>query len=224
MISKISNYVVDSKYDKPRMSMCYISFYEESVETIRLNNIKENRNISVDVLLGERPSDDLLLRNDCTGNDIMSTLSPKIFTLEMSYNRYDNNNDVECAVFDLLNALTCTPNNFDINTKNLSISDIKRKIHIAVAKCDNSIKIESRRGGANTILMGTDMSKYEIDSVYNNVNIIITDKIPNNKVIVISSDNKCGIGINLVNNPDKSIFYLKETLDYHKVIKWFTVQ
>lgn len=54
MISKISNYVVDSKYDKPRMSMSYISFYEESVETIRLNNIKENRNISVDVLLGER--------------------------------------------------------------------------------------------------------------------------------------------------------------------------
>jgi hypothetical protein len=53
------------------------------------------------------------------------------------------------------------------------------------------------------------MSKYEIDSVYNNVNIIITDKIPNNKVIVISSDNKCGIGINLaLNSMIYSIFIL----------------
>ena len=55
------------------------------------------------------------------------------------------------------------------------------------------------------------ISNYVVDSKYDNS-------------IKISSDNKCGIGINLVNNPDKSIFYLKETLDYHKVIKWFTVQ
>lgn len=221
MINKISNYIIDTKPDKPNIMMSYISFYEESYDDIRLGIIRNNRNISVDVLLDERPSSDLLFRSD--ENDIMATITPQVYSLQMSASKYFDTSDVEKATFNLLNSLTCAPSKLDINTKGMSYSDIKRLIQTTAGKCTSAIVRDSRRCSTSTVLMGAEVGKYEIDKIFN-CDVIVTDKIPYNKVIVISVDSKCGMGINVVENPDKSLFYLQETQDYSKVIKWFTVQ
>jgi hypothetical protein len=221
MINKISNYIIDKKPDTPNIMMPYISFFEESYDDIRLGIIRNNRNISVDVLLDERPSSDLLFRSD--ENDIMATITPQIFSLHMGASRYFDISDIEKATFNLLNALTCAPSKLDINTKGMAYSDIKRMIQTTAGKCTASIVRDSRRCSTSTVLMGTEVGKYEIDKIFN-CDVIVTDKIPHNKVIVVSVDNKCGMGINVVENPDKSLFYLQETQDYAKVIKWFIVQ
>lgn len=221
MINKISNYIIDKKPDTPNIMMSYISFFEESYEDIRLGIIRNNRNISVDVLLDERPSTDLLFRSD--ENDITATITPQVFSLNMRASGYFNTSDIEKATFNLLNSLTCAPSKLDINTKGMAYSDITRLIKSTAGKCTAAIVRDSRRCSTSTVLMGTDVGKYEIDKVFN-CDVIVTDKIPHNKVIVVSVDNKCGVGINVVENPDKMLFYLQETKDYDKVIKWFIVQ
>ena len=233
MITKISNYTINNKCDKNQACFSYIDMVEVTSEDVKLESIRNNRSISVDVLLDERPSEDLDQRYPIEGiYSTMDTITPKIFSFNMTASIYKNPVDIENATFNLLNRLTSSSTNKDITIIGKSPSEIEKRILLMMQMCSENIIQESRMGRATTIILGKNVLSYlsDIDMITKihfdpiNFNILVSEKIDPNKIIVMRVDNKCGMGINLVNNPDKSIFYLKETLDYHKVIKWFTVQ
>ncbi len=232
MISKISNYVINNKFDKLQSVFSYIDMVEVTPEDIKNEIIKNNRSISVDVLLDERPSTDLDQKESIDNlYNTMGTISPKILSVNMSATIYKNPIDIENSTLNLLNNLTSASNTNVIAIYGELPSEIERKILFSMRVCSEKIIQESRLGRATTIILGRNIVSYlNIDEIQKRTfdpircDILVSDKIDPDKVIVMRVEDKLGIGLNVVDNPDKSLFYLKESNNYEKVIKWFFVK
>ena len=228
MITKISNYQIDNKTNQPNVMFNYIDFAEESEEEIKLRNIANNRSISVAVLLDERPEEDLEQRVYDNFESIgIGTISPKIRSINMSSSKYKDSIDIENSTLCLLDNLTNTPTTIDFSLKNtsLSLEAIKKKIILNISLSSNRISMESRIGSATTIIVGSNIKSYfGYTESLNNWDIVFSDKINHDKIIVMRVEKKYGIGINVVDNQYDSLFYLAETPNYEKVIKWFTIK
>jgi hypothetical protein len=249
-IEKICNYSEDTKNPyQPSISISYIDMITED-EDAQLRELKrENRELAIDIILDEKDESEWENRNNLpnTGfsSGYTSTISPKIFTVNTRAQKFTSFKDLECEVFNKLEILTKNvPSSIAKlagNTLNLNIPTdndseaFRRRVLTKITMCSNFIAMESGKGIANTVIVGRNAIQYVqsyeqiIDnnntSILGGMNLIVSNYIDPDKVIVMRCENTPGVGLNVIFKPNDLVYYMVETpQSWEKTIKWFWIK
>lgn len=93
--------------------------------------------------------------------------------------------------------------------------------------CSNLIAVDSGKGMANTVIIGTNIMEYLNSQLLINfgIDLIVSSFIDPDKIIVMRIDKNIGVGLNVVFKPNDNVYYLVETpKSWEKVIKWFYIK
>lgn len=248
-IEKICNYSEDTKNPyQPSISLSYIDMITED-EDAKLRELKrENRELAIDIILDDKDESEWENRNNLPntgfGSGYTSTISPKLFTVNTRAQKFTSFKDLEYDVFNKLENLTKnTPLSISkllINTLDLTIptdNDLEafgRRVLTKIAMCSNFIAMESRKGIANTVIVGRNAIEYiqshekiTIDntSILGGMNLIVSQYIDPDKVIVMRTENTPGVGLNVILKPNDLVYYMVETpQSWEKTMKWFWIK
>jgi hypothetical protein len=244
-LNKICNYSEDTKNPhQPSISISYIDIITED-EDAQLRELKrENRELAIDIILDEKDEIEWENRNNLpnTGFDsgYISIISPKIFTVNTRAQKFTSFKDLEYEVFSKLESLTknvpTSIAKLPGNTLNLTIptdndfETFKRKVLTKITMCSNFVAMESRKGIANTVIVGTNaiqyIQEYELmGSILGGMNLIVSHYIDPDKVIVMRTENTSGLGLNVILKPNDLIYYMVETpQSWEKTMKWFWIK
>lgn len=246
-IEKICNYTEDTKTPYlPSISLSYIDMITED-EDVRLRELKrENRELAIDIILDEKDESEWENRNNLPniGFGSYPTISPKIFTVNTRAQKFTSLKDLEYEVFNKLESLTKNVPTSIVklpgNTLNLTIPTdndfeaFKRRVLTKITMCSNFVAMESGKGIANTVIVGTNAIQYIqgyeqiIDNnttILGGMNIIVTPYIDPDKIIVMRTENTTGVGLNVILKPNDSMYYMVETpQSWEKTMKWFWIK
>jgi hypothetical protein len=245
-IEKICNYSEDTKNPyQPAISLSYIDMITED-EDIQLRELKrENRELAIDIILDEKDESEWENRNNLpnTGFGSYPTISPKLFTVNTRAQKFTSFKDLEYEVFNKLESLTknvpTSIAKLPGNTLNLTIptyngldsfDSFKRRVLTKITMCSNFIAMESAKGIANSVIVGTNAIQYieeykQMDSILGGMNLIVTPFIDPDKIIVMRTENTAGVGLNVILKPNDSMYYMVETpQSWEKTMKWFWIK
>jgi len=245
-IEKICNYTEDTKNPyQPAISLSYIDMITED-EDIQLRELKrENRELAIDIILDEKDESEWENRNNLpnTGFGSYPTISPKLFTVNTRAQKFTSLKDLEYEVFNKLESLTknvpTSIAKLPGNTLNLTIptyngldsfDSFKRRVLTKITMCSNFIAMESAKGIANSVIVGTNAIQYieeykQMDSILGGMNLIVTPFIDPDKIIVMRTENTPGVGLNVILKPNDSMYYMVETpQSWEKTMKWFWIK
>ena len=244
-IEKICNYTEDTKNPyQPAISLSYIDMITED-EDIQLRELKrENRELAIDIILDEKDESEWENRNNLpnTGfsSGYTSTISPKIFTVNTRAQKFTSFKDLEYEIFNKLESLTknvpTSIAKLPGNTLNLTIPThndfeaFKRRVLTKITMCSNFIAMESAKGIANSVIVGTNAIQYieeykQMGSILGGMNLIVTPFIDPDKIIVMRTENTAGVGLNVILKPNDSMYYMVETpQSWEKTMKWFWIK
>ena len=247
-IEKICNYTEDTKNPYlPSISLSYIDMITED-EDAKLRELKrENRELVIDIILDDKDESEWENRNNLPntgfGSGYMSTISPKIFTVNTRAQKFTSFKDLEQEVFNKLESLTknvpTSIAKLPGNTLNLTIptyngldsfDSFKRRVLTKITMCSNFIAMESAKGIANSVIVGTNAIQYieeykQMDSILGGMNLIVTPFIDPDKIIVMRTENTAGVGLNVILKPNDSMYYMVETpQSWEKTMKWFWIK
>ena len=249
-IEKICNYSEDTKNTyQPSISLSYIDMITED-EDVKLRELKrENRELAIDIILDDKDESEWENRNNLpnTGFGSYPSISPKLFTVNTRSQKFTSFKDLEYEVFNKLENLTKNvPSSIAKlagNTLNLTIptdnnldtfESFKRRVLTKITMCSNFVAMESGKGIANTVIVGTSAIQYiqsyekiTIDntSILGGMNLIVSHYIDPDKVIVMRCENTPGVGLNVILKPNDLVYYMVETpQSWEKTIKWFWIK
>jgi hypothetical protein len=248
-IEKICNYTEDTKNPYlPSISLSYIDMITED-EDAKLRELKrENRELVIDIILDDKDESEWENRNNLPntgfGSGYMSTISPKIFTVNTRAQKFTSFKDLEQEVFNKLESLTKNvPTSIAKlagNTLNLTIPTdndseaFRRRVLTKITMCSNFIAMESTKGIANTVIVGRNAIQYVqsyeqiIDnntSILGGMNLIVSHYIDPDKIIVMRTENTAGVGLNVILKPNDLVYYMVETpQSWEKTMKWFWIK
>ena len=242
-IEKICNYSEDTKNPyQPAISLSYIDMITED-EDIQLRELKrENRELAIDIILDEKDESEWENRNNLpnTGFGTYPTISPKLFTVNTRAHKFTSFKDLEQEVFNKLESLTKNvPTSIAKlagNTLNLTIPTdndseaFRRRVLTKITMCSNFIAMESTKGIANTVIVGTKAIQYieryeQMNSILGGMNLIVTPYIDPDKIIVMRTENAAGVGLNVILKPNDLVYYMVETpQSWEKTMKWFWIK
>ncbi len=248
-IEKICNYSEDTKYPyQPTISISYIDMITENEEEQLRELKRENRELAIDILLNEKDESEWENRANLPifgfEGYTLNTISPKMFTVNTRAQKFTSFKDLEYEVFNKLEILTKnTPTSISKlpgNSLNLSIptdNDLlafQRRVITKITMCGNLIAMESGKGTANTIIIGTNAIQYvesycqvidDSTSILGGMNLIVTPYIDPDKVIVMRCEKTPGVGLNVILKPNDLVYYMVETpQSWEKTIKWFWIK
>jgi hypothetical protein len=246
-ITKICNYTEDTKNPYlPSISLSYIDMIIED-EDAQLRELKrENRELAIDIILDEKDEIEWDNRNNLPnigfGSGYTSTISPKLFTVNTRAQKFTSFKDLEYEIFNKLEILTknvpLSIAKLPGNTLNLTIptyngldsfESFKRRVLTKITMCSNFIAMESGKGIANTVIVGTNTIQYieeckQMGSILGGMNVIVTSFIDPDKIIVMRVENSIGTGLNVILKPNDNKYYMVETpQSWEKTIKWFWI-
>ena len=248
-IEKICNYSEDTKNPyQPLISLSYIDMITED-EDAKLRELKrENRELAIDIILNEKDESEWENKNNLPNSGFESgyttTISPKLFTVNTRAQKFISFKDLEYDIFNKLENLTKNvPSSITklvVNTLNLTIPTdndseaFRRRVLTKITMCSNFIAMESRKGIANTVIVGRNAIQYVhnsehiIDnntSILGGMNLIVTPYIDPDKVIVMRCENTPGVGLNVILKPNDLVYYMVETpQSWEKNMKWFWIK
>lgn len=120
-----------------------------------------------------------------------------------------------------------------------NISLFNRRLQTTIIACSNMIAVESRRGPATTILIGKGVLKLLIDSsslytqhnlssnivgILAGINVITSDRISPDKVIVLRAQRELEAGLMFIENKHMSQYYFAEAeKTFDNMFKYFRV-
>jgi hypothetical protein len=213
-------------------------------EDAKLRELKrENRELVIDIILDDKDESEWENRNNLPntgfGSGYMST-SPKIFTVNTRAQKFTSFKDLEQEVFNKLESLTKNvPTSIAKlagNTLNLTIPTdndseaFRRRVLTKITMCSNFIAMESAKGIANSVIVGTNAIQYieeykQMGSILGGMNLIVTPYIDPDKIIVMRTENTAGVGLNVILKPNDSMYYMVETpQSWEKTMKWFWIK
>jgi hypothetical protein len=214
--------------------------------------IKKNRDLAIDALFDEEKVEEYQNREQwgesLDQESYVSTISPRIVSLNLNVNKYNNLPDLYDIVISKLESLTQNPmsiKNFDYtisNDPNLSdyenFNQNSRKIISRINMVSGHISMTSRTGPPKTMIVGNDVLDILVQStMFSNqvsgsgpilgnlmgMNVIFSPLVKNNKIILIRVSERTDPGINLINNTSQNEYYLGETNGWENFIHWFNV-
>lgn len=249
-LEKICNYLESTKPSLPKIQMNFIDYVEEPNEEYQRELKRKNRELAIEAVLDNKVEEfknrDSFI-NPLDNEGYMSTISPKINSINVQGKTYLDLTDIYTDVMMTLESLTSTPMSTPQNLniiirKDPSLTDsenemaLSRRVITRMMMTSNLIASTGRTGPANTIIVGLEAYKYLLISngmmAYNDgvvtgningMNIIPSPYIKSNKIIMMRNVQKTENGLNVINCPNEMRYFLKETPSYSKIINWFEV-
>lgn len=256
-LQSICNYTEIQSESKPHLNISYMQMIESSNSEYKREIIKKNRDLAIDALLDEQKVEEYQNREQWGESfdqeGYVSTISPRIVSLNLNVNKYNNLPDLYDIVISKLESLTQNPmsvnnlsiNNFDYTiSNNPNISDYEnfnqnsRKLITRIMMVSNHISMTSRMGPPKTMIVGKKVLDMLVQSPYfsnqvsgtgpiignlSGMSVIFSPKIKSNKIILIRVSERTDPGINLINNTSQNEYYLGETNGWENFIHWFDV-
>jgi hypothetical protein len=252
-LEKVCNYSENSKPSLPQGIIAYIDMVEDGPSDEYLRELKrKNRELAIDAVLDNKIEE---FKNresflDPLDNEgYMSTISAKVMSVNATASKFTDNNQLFSDIISKLDSLTSKPMNIPqslnlIIQNDTSLTDSEnemansRKLMSKIMMLSNLIATTSRRGPANSMIVGIEAYKYILlsNSItltnYNKVvtgsmmgiNIIPSPYIKPNKIIMMKTDKQSGGGLNVVRNVNDSTYFMVETPNsWDKSIHWFEI-
>lgn len=244
-IKKICNYTEDNKPYQPTISLAYMDFLTENEDEMQRELKRQNRDLAIDILLDEKDESEWENRNNLPQFDGVFTtvMSPKLFSVNTIAKNFTSFENLEYEVFTKLENLTKnqpTSNNSMLNSLNINITNLnstydfvalQRRVVSKIMACKNIITMESRKGSANTIIVGINVAKYieirdmNINNMFIGLDIVVSPYIDKDKIIVMRVEDNISIGLNVILKPNDDKYYMVETpQSWEKTMKWFWVK
>jgi len=251
-LEKVCNYVESTKPSLPQAQMTFMDWVEEPNESYQRELKRKNRELAIEAVLDNKVEEfknrDSFL-NPLDNEGFMSTISPKINSINVQGKTYldlfDIYNDVMMTLESLTSKPMVVPQNLNVSIqKDPNLTDYEnesstsRKVITKIMMTRNLISSTGRTGPANTIIVGLDAYKYlllsngmmmatikdgVVDGNINGMNVIPSPYIKSNKIIMMRNVQKTENGLNVINCPNDMRYFLKETPSYSKIINWFEI-
>ena len=249
-LEKICNYVESTKPSLPQVVMTFMDWVEEPNEAYQRELKRKNRELSIEAVLDNKVEEfknrDSFL-NPLDNEGFMSTISPKINSINVQGKTYLDLTDIYTDVMMTLESLTSmpmiTPQNLNVSIqKNPNLTDYEnesstsRKVITRLMMTSNLISSTGRTGPANVIIVGLGAYKYFLmsnvmmsdnDGIVtgniNGVSVIPSPYIKSNKIIMMRNVQKTENGLNVINCPNDMRYFLKETPNWDRIINWFEI-
>ena len=249
-LEKVCNYTECSIPSSSQGSIAYIDMVEEPNDEYKRELKRKNRELAIDAVLDNKVEE---FKNresflDPLENEgFMSTISAKVMSVNATASKYIDNNQLFKEIILKLESLTSTPMNLP-QSLNLTIQNDpsltdsenemvnSRKLMSKIMMLSNLIATTSRRGPANSIIIGLDAYKYllrlngivvsngVVSGSLMGINIIPSPHIKPNKIIMMKTDKQSGGGLNVVRNVNDSTYFMVETPNsWDKSIHWFEI-
>jgi hypothetical protein len=253
-LEKVCNYTENSKPSLPKGIIAYLDMVEEPNEEYKRELKRKNRELSIDAILDNKVEE---FKNresflDPLENEgFMSTISAKVMSVNATASKFIDNNQLFSEIILKLESLTLKPMNIPQslnliiqNDPSLTHSENEmansRKLMSKITMLSNLIAKTSRRGPANSMIVGLEAYKYILLSNSNSItltndnkivtgnmmgiNIIPSPYIKPNKIIMMKTDKQSGGGLNVVRNVNDSTYFMVETPNsWDKSIHWFEI-
>jgi hypothetical protein len=253
-LEKVCNYTENSKPSLPKGIIAYLDMVEEPNEEYKRELKRKNRELSIDAILDNKIEE---FKNresflDPLENEgFMSTISAKVMSVNATASKFIDNNQLFSEIILKLESLTLKPMNIPQslnliiqNNPSLTHSENEmansRKLMSKITMLSNLIAKTSRRGPANSMIVGLEAYKYILLSNSNSItltndnkivtgnmmgiNIIPSPYIKPNKIIMMKTDKQSGGGLNVVRNVNDSTYFMVETPNsWDKSIHWFEI-
>ena len=250
-LEKICNYVESTKPSLPQVVMTFMDWVEEPNEAYQRELKRKNRELAIEAVLDNKVEEfknrDSFL-NPLDNEGYMSTISPKINSINVQGKTYLDLTDIYTDVMITLESLTSipmsTPQNLNVifqKDSNLTDSEnemaLSRRVITRIMMTSNLLASTGRTGPANTIIVGLDAYKYlmisngmmmtnndgVVSGNINGMNVIPSPYIKSNKIIMMRNVQKTENGLNVINCPNDMRYFLKETPNWDKIINWFEI-
>lgn len=252
-LEKVCNYSENSKPSLPQGIIHYIDMVEDGPSDEYLRELKrKNRELAIDAVLDNKVEE---FKNresflDPLDNEgYMSTISAKVMSVNATASKFTDNNQLFSDIISKLDSLTSKPMNIPqslnlIIQNDPSLTDSEnemvnsRKLMSKIMTTSSLIATTSRRGPANSMIIGLEAYKYILlsNSItltnYNKIvtgslmgiNIIPSPHIKPNKIMMMRTDKQSGGGLNVVRNINDSTYFMVETPNsWDKSIHWFEI-
>jgi hypothetical protein len=253
-LEKVCNYTENSKPSLPKGIIAYLDMVEEPNEEYKRELKRKNRELAIDAVLDNKIEE---FKNresflDPLENEgFMSTISAKVMSVNATASKFIDNNQLFSEIILKLESLTLKPMNIPQslnliiqNDPSLTHSENEmansRKLMSKITMLSNLIAKTSRRGPANSMIVGLEAYKYILLSNSNSItltndnkivtgnmmgiNIIPSPYIKPNKIIMMKTDKQSGGGLNVVRNVNDSTYFMVETPNsWDKSIHWFEI-
>jgi hypothetical protein len=249
-LEKVCNYTENSNPSLPKGIIAYLDMVEEPNEEYKRELKRKNRELAIDAILDNKVEE---FKNresflDPLENEgFMSTISAKVMSVNATASKFIDNNQLFSEIILKLESLTLKPMNIPQslnliiqNDPSLTHSENEmansRKLMSKIMMLSNLIATTSRRGPANSMIIGLEAYKYLLHLngivVSNGVvsgslmglSIIPSPYIKPNKIIMMKTDKQSGGGLNVVRNVNDSTYFMVETPNsWDKSIHWFEI-
>jgi hypothetical protein len=253
-LEKVCNYTENSNPSLPKGIIAYLDMVEEPNEEYKRELKRKNRELAIDAILDNKVEE---FKNresflDPLENEgFMSTISAKVMSVNATASKFIDNNQLFSEIILKLESLTSKPMNIPQslnliiqNDPSLTHSENEmansRKLMSKITMLSNLIAKTSRRGPANSMIVGLEAYKYILLSNSNSItltndnkivtgnmmgiNIIPSPYIKPNKIIMMKTDKQSGGGLNVVRNVNDSTYFMVETPNsWDKSIHWFEI-
>jgi hypothetical protein len=243
-LSLISNYTESSNPSQPQMTISFIDMVESESEEMKLQRKTKNRELAIDAIIDNK-IDEFNNREipvEYTSIDSLSgvsIISPKIKQILVKCINYTTCDEIYFSIMKKLEQLTSVPMNgqsMDLKKETEDIQEFYRKIITNIMYCNSRIAMESRLGPGNTIIVGCKAYQYLLHSSVllqseegickakiSNCNVIPSNLISDNKIIIMRTSTRFENGLNCGNFTNDLRYFVTETPDFEKCIKWFSI-
>jgi hypothetical protein len=249
-LEKVCNYTENLKPSLPKGIIAYIDMVEEPNDEYKRELKRKNRELAIDAVLDnkiEEFKNRESFLNPLENEGFMSTISTKVMSVNAIASKYIDNNQLFKEIVLKLESLTSKPMNIPQslnliiqNDTSLTHSENEmansRKLMSKIMMLSNLIATSSRKGPANSMIVGLEAYKYLLHLngivVSNGVvsgslmglSIIPSPYIKPNKIIMMKTDKQSGGGLNVVRNINDSTYFMVETPNsWDKSIHWFEI-
>jgi hypothetical protein len=242
-LSLISNYTESKQPSLPQMTISFIDMVESESEEMKLQRKSKNRELAIDAIVDNKIEEfknrEIYVEEPLDSLSGMSIISPKIKQIQVQCINYTTCDEIYFAILKKLEQLTSVPmkgQSMDLKEETEDSQKFFRKVITNIMYCNSRIAMESRLGPGTTIIVGYKAYQYLLQShsllqcdegickaKISNFNVIPSNLISDNKIIIMRVSTRFENGLNCGNFTNDLRYFLKETSDFEKCIKWFSI-
>lgn len=241
-LKSICNFSEQNKSMGPKVQLMYMDMIVENDET-RREVKRKKRNLAIDTVLDEvnEENGDYTSEVISLEEGMMSTISPKIMTLNANANPFVDDECLYNNVISFLESNTNQKHRYPVNLDYVATNDPHktleennainfRRIVTKIMHASNFIATEGRMGPATSVIVGRNNwhwfgeDKVGSNGMLANLSIIFEENIGPNKIIVSRGGRIDQSGLICVKSLPDNTYCLKETPNWERQYVWFSVK
>jgi len=245
-IKYLCNFSEKQNHSGSVATISYLDYVHEDTLEEQLNAKATNRELAIDIMIGEKMESAWDNRIDLPKIDDnhIPTIGLKIFSMNVQAKPFTSYEDLHTELINYMESFTQGQpvlnngiSSFDLTLTNDPNKTDKenyeynqRRIVSKLVSCGNYIAVTNRRGPGTTLLAHPEtISKYFEDKNLvksANYTLIESELISMNKFIVLRADLSCTNedGLFVINSPSNNQYFMKETPNLKNRIMWFNIK